>query len=105
MNVTCPGCGTANSTISAICSNCRRGLVSVGALEASDQRTGTTTGSVLVVVLCSIYLLNFFAGLDFVPDIIPVIGNLDDVGAVYLLMRSLSNLGWINLSGRQLPGA
>jgi phage FluMu protein Com len=48
-------------------------------------------------LLSAIYLFNPTAGfLELIPDNIPIIGNLDEIGATLLLLRCLSHFG-INL--------
>lgn len=42
-----------------------------------------------------IYLINPTAGfLEFIPDNIPLIGNLDEAGAVFILMAALKYFGF-----------
>ena len=49
-------------------------------------------------IFCTIYLLNPSAGwVEFIPDFIPTIGNLDEAAAVLILLRCLSHFG-IDLS-------
>lgn len=49
-------------------------------------------------LFATIYLLNPDAGwIEFIPDFIPVIGNLDEAAAVLILLRCLSHFG-IDLS-------
>ncbi len=49
-------------------------------------------------IFCTIYLLNPAAGwIEFIPDFIPTIGNLDEAAAVLILLRCLSHFG-IDLS-------
>jgi uncharacterized membrane protein YkvA (DUF1232 family) len=47
----------------------------------------------IVGVFAGVYLLNPTAGLDFIPDIFPVIGNLDEVAATTLLLSALAYFG------------
>jgi hypothetical protein len=50
-------------------------------------------------ILSFLYLLNPGLGLfELIPDNVPLIGNLDEVTAVYLLLSSLSYFG-IDLRG------
>jgi hypothetical protein len=45
-------------------------------------------------VLAGLYLVNPGAGIfELIPDNLPVIGNLDEAGAVVLLLNSLSYFG------------
>lgn len=48
----------------------------------------------LFTVLSTLYLLNPLAGVDFVPDFIPFFGNLDEAGAVVLLLSCLRYFGF-----------
>ena len=49
-------------------------------------------------IFSTIYLLNPDAGwIEFIPDFIPGIGNLDEAAAVLILLRCLSHFG-IDLS-------
>ncbi len=42
---------------------------------------------------CVVYLLNFDMGLfELIPDNLPVIGNLDEVGATLLLLKCVQTL-------------
>ncbi len=48
----------------------------------------------LVGIIAFIYLLNPTAGfLEFIPDNIPLIGNLDEAGAVTIIIASLGYFG------------
>ncbi len=50
--------------------------------------------SLLGAILCVAYLMNPSAGfLEWLPDNIPLIGNLDEATATILLLICLSNLG------------
>lgn len=59
--------------------------------------------SVIGLVLTGIYLANPTAGMDFIPDFIPGIGNLDEVAATTIFLACLSRLG-INILPQGLPG-
>ncbi len=49
-------------------------------------------------LFATVYLLNPAAGwVEFIPDFIPTIGNLDEAAAVLILLRCLSHFG-IDLS-------
>jgi uncharacterized membrane protein YkvA (DUF1232 family) len=49
---------------------------------------------ILAGIFAFIYLLNPTAGfLEFIPDNIPVVGNLDEAGATALLIASLGYFG------------
>lgn len=49
--------------------------------------------SVVGLVLTGIYLANPTAGLDFIPDVLPGIGNIDEVVATTIFLACLSRLG------------
>jgi uncharacterized membrane protein YkvA (DUF1232 family) len=45
------------------------------------------------IVFGTIYVLNPGAGIfEFIPDIVPVFGNLDDAGATLLVIQSIRSL-------------
>lgn len=46
-------------------------------------------------IIALLYLLNIGAGvIELIPDNIPFVGNLDEAGAVALLMMCLRYFGW-----------
>ena len=50
--------------------------------------------SIFGILLGIAYLLNIGAGvIELIPDNLPYIGNLDEVGAVLLIVKCLKNLG------------
>lgn len=65
----------------------------------ASARTPLKSLVALVLGIFSVlYLLNFGAGfIEFIPDNIPIIGNLDEVAATILLLRCLSYFG-LNVS-------
>lgn len=47
-----------------------------------------------LAALALIYLLNPTAGLfELIPDVVPIIGNLDEAGAVIILINTLAYYG------------
>lgn len=64
-----------------------------------------------VLALGGLYLLNPLAGVDLLPDVLPVVGNLDEAAVVLIVLGTLRYLdiplpdfieSWIQPS-RQLP--
>ena len=52
--------------------------------------------NVAIAVFCAIYLINPGAGfIEFIPDNLPIIGNLDEATATAGLLYALSGLGLI----------
>ncbi len=66
-------------------------------IDQIDAKQGFPWGSALLAIGCGIYLLNPLAGIDFIPDFLPVVGNLDEAGAAFLLLRSLGKIGWVTI--------
>jgi len=58
-----------------------------------DRQTPFPVGSLLLAILCFVYLLNLGAGIfPEIPDIIPGIGNVDEGVAGLLLAWSILNI-------------
>jgi len=58
-----------------------------------DRQTPFPVGSLLLAILCFVYLLNLGAGMfPEIPDIIPGIGNVDEGVAGLLLAWSILNI-------------
>ncbi len=71
-----------------------------GELESgSDSRhngSSSTLVNIAIAVFCVIYLINPTAGfIEFIPDYLPIIGNLDEATATAGLLYALSGLGLI----------
>lgn len=66
--------------------------------SAKAPRTPANNFAVLILgVLSALYLFNPTLGVfELIPDNIPIVGNLDEIGATLLLLRCLSHFG-INL--------
>ena len=66
--------------------------------ETSDSGKGPgligTVGAGLGIILSTVYLLNFTMGVIEIPDNLPIIGNLDEAGATWLLITCLRILGF-----------
>ena len=61
---------------------------------------------IIVAVIATIYLLNPTAGIiELLPDNLPIIGNLDEAGAVAVLVNTLGYYGidMSRLYGRKKP--
>jgi len=97
--VSCPHCGALNDELATTCAYCGVELKEAGApSREANGAAGKPIGYILLAVICVLYLLNPTSGFDLVPDTLPIVGNLDEVGVMYLLLRALSELGWIDLS-------
>lgn len=111
MAIFCSQCGAENHQDAMHCYHCQspiarpvyntepQGYRDAGYENMEDSHASGfqfRIGSVMVGAICLLYLLNPTAGfLEFIPDNIPVIGNLDEAAAVTGLLMSLSKLGII----------
>ncbi len=60
----------------------------------SNRRTiGGTILTVIIAILCVVYMLNLTFGFDLIPDNLPVVGNLDEGLIMVLLLGCLKYLG------------
>lgn len=103
----CSQCGVANSPFDENCKNCASILVSpsknspvrgelIGEPEADSIWPKGALLSIVIAVLCVIYIVNPTAGiLEFIPDVLPIVGNLDEATATAGLLYALSELGVI----------
>lgn len=60
------------------------------------EASRTPLNALMVVILGALmvlYLLNPLAGIDFLPDNLPIIGNLDEATATAVLLGCLSYFG------------
>jgi len=48
----------------------------------------------LVAVFSAVYLLNPTAGIDFIPDFLPFVGNLDEATAMAILVACMRYFGF-----------
>ncbi|MHC4884067.1 MAG: YkvA family protein [Planctomycetota bacterium] len=64
-------------------------------IDEVQQRTPLgTLASVVGIILSLIYLLNPSAGfIELIPDNLPVVGNIDEAGATWLIIACLRYLG------------
>lgn len=107
MSLYCSQCGVANAPFDAKCKSCAATLVSPSKnspvkaeiVDESNSESPWPSGallSIVIAVLCVIYIVNPTAGiLEFLPDNIPIIGNLDEATATAGLLYALSELGVI----------
>ena len=62
--------------------------------EQTSRTIGGTIVAVIVALLCVVYMLNPTAGfLEFIPDNLPIIGNVDEGLIMILLLGCLKYLG------------
>jgi len=107
MAVYCSQCGAENRDGAKFCTSCRaplerESLLSGGA-GAVDRQIGVPVGSLILGIICLIYLINPGAGvIELLPDNLPIIGNLDEGLAMAGMLMALSNMGLINLQGGRL---
>lgn len=107
MAVYCSQCGTQNRDGARFCASCQTSLEQASLLSgisgAADQKIGLPVGSLILGIICLIYLLNPGAGvLELIPDNLPFIGNLDEGLAMTGLLMALSNMGLVNLQNGRL---
>jgi len=58
-----------------------------------DRKVAFPIGSVLLGVVCGVYLFNPGAGvIELLNDLMPVVGNLDETAAAFLLFWSGGNV-------------
>lgn len=83
-----------------------------GELLPAEKPTLSRVLAWAILGLGVIYLLNPLAGIDLIPDVIPLAGNLDEAAVVFVVLGALHYLGirlpefieeWITPT-RQLPG-
>ena len=107
MAVYCSRCGAENRDEAKFCSSCqapleRESLLSGGA-GAVDRQIGVPVGSLILGIICLVYLINPGAGvIELLPDNLPIIGNLDEGLAMTGLLMALSNMGLVRLQGGRL---
>jgi len=107
MAVYCSQCGAENRDGAKFCASCqapleREALLSGGA-GAVDRHIRVPVGSLILGIICLVYLINPGAGvLELLPDNLPIIGNLDEGLAMTGLLMALSNMGLVRLQGGRL---
>jgi hypothetical protein len=105
MSLFCSSCGVENVINAVQCKSCNEKLARpnqpIQAEIVDDQpESGSAMGNMplnlLLAGVCLIYIINPTAGfLEFIPDNLPIIGNIDEATATGGLLLALSNLGWI----------
>lgn len=107
MAVYCSQCGAENREGAKFCASCqapleRESLLSGGA-GAVDRQVGVPAGSLVLGIICLVYLINPGAGvIELLPDNLPIIGNLDEGLAMTGLLMALSNMGLVRLQDGRL---
>ena len=72
----------------------RKGPIVGEVVDPPENRSPTKTMMVAIVgVLMVVYLLNPLAGIDLLPDMLPIVGNLDEATATAVLLGCLSYFG------------
>lgn len=107
MSVYCSHCGTENRDGAKFCTSCRKPLeqesLMSGVSGNVDQQIGLPAGSLVLGIICLIYLINPGAGvIELIPDNLPIIGNIDEGVATAGLLMALSNMGLIDLRNGRL---
>ena len=64
-----------------------------GTVLPSEQPRWGRTLAWAALVLGAVYLLNPTFGIDLLPDNLPILGNLDEAAAVFLVLGALRYLG------------
>jgi uncharacterized membrane protein YkvA (DUF1232 family) len=100
MAIRCQRCNSTNSTLSRYCQNCAVPLAPDLYAIDSLNHAESATGSKIILFLCILYLLNITFGLDIIPDNFPVVGNLDEAGAVILAVKSWMKIQDIKAASR-----
>lgn len=61
--------------------------------SSGSRSVGKSIAIMIIGVLMVIYLLNPLAGIDLLPDNLPILGNLDEATATAVLLGCLSYFG------------
>ena len=101
MTVRCSQCGQDNRDEAQFCTHCQAPLTREKLLSdastAVDRKLRFPVGSILLGLICVVYLLNPTAGiLELIPDNIPIAGNLDEGLATAGMIMALNNMGVLN---------
>lgn len=103
MKLFCSSCGAENHVDAVVCSSCREKLARPNQ-PIEGELVGAGEGrsafgkpmSILLAIVCVLYIVNPTMGvLEFIPDNLPIIGNIDEATATTGLLLALSNLGLI----------
>ena len=105
MPLFCSHCGSENKNQSSVCQKCDAPIGHIGGQDQPESGTpspgaGFSNDSPLIwvgtAVLCVLYLIYPSLGIfELIPDAVPFIGSLDEMGATTGLLYSLFKLGWI----------
>ena len=107
MPLFCSHCGSENRNDALACQKCDARIGHVA--DQASPESGTPSSSdhfsndstliwVGTAVLCFLYLIYPSLGIfELIPDGIPFVGSLDEMGATTGLLYSLFKLGWIPL--------
>lgn len=59
----------------------------------SGSRNKQVIKAIIAIIIGGIYLLNPTAGfIEFLPDALPIVGNIDEAGATMLLLYGINEL-------------
>lgn len=58
-------------------------------MTKSDNKGLKNPINIVVFLLMLVYLANLTFGVDLIPDNIPLIGNIDEIIATYIALRSV----------------
>jgi len=107
MSLYCSTCGVANSIGSGTCKKCGATLfrpersenpVKAEIVNDNNNHEGgwpkNPLFNVAIAIICAVYIINPTAGMiEIIPDVIPIVGNLDEAAATAGLLTALSYLG------------
>lgn len=95
----CSRCGFENATTDALCVKCERPIGHIDGRLPVDQDQPSPIVWIITAVVCGLYLVYpSFGVFELIPDVIPIVGNLDEAAATTGLFVALAQLGWNPLS-------
>lgn len=105
MPLFCSRCGSENENNASVCRKCDAPIGHVDGKAKTESGAPSPDSSlpndspmiwVGTAVLCVLYLIYPSLGIfELIPDSIPLIGSLDEMGATTGLLYSLFKLGWL----------